>query len=356
MKNKTLTTRPILLCWIFIILLSNPLAAQQDSLTLFESLYGKEVPHFHIKTKLKQIIRKKAKKENHVGTLSYQDKNGQEQEYTIKIRARGNMRNKICFLPPLKIDFKKNDLVAAGIRGNFDDLKMVVRCKGSDDYEDYLLKEYLTYKLYNTLTDVSFRVQLIKLTLEDIEKKQKDIEAYAFLIESIEELAERVNGDIRKNLAFQDKHIDPISYDRMCLFEFMIGNADWHIFKQHNTKVVVLNEQKIIASIPYDFDFSAIVNTPYATPHTKLPINKISDRYYLGACRAEDAYDPTFKLFKEKKAAIKSIIEQFELLDQNSKESMLEYLNSFYEILDNPKDCKAKITNHCDKHIKVKFQ
>jgi len=196
MKYQILSATKLIISWLFIILLlnSNPLVAQKDTLTLFETLYGEKIPHIHIKTKLKQIIRKKAKKENHVGTLTYKDKLGQEQEYTIKIRARGNMRNKVCFLPPLKIDFKKGDLEAAGIRRDFDDLKLVVRCKNSDAYEDYLLKEYLTYKLYNTLSDISFRVQLIKLTLEDTEGKQKNIEAHAFLIENKDELAERVNG------------------------------------------------------------------------------------------------------------------------------------------------------------------
>jgi len=345
--------RKLVTCLLFLILLSNSIIAQQDSLTLFESLYGKEIPHIHIKTKLKQIIKKKAKKENHVGTLTYQNKDGISQEYTIKLKARGNMRNKVCFLPPLKIDFKKSDLASAGIRRDFDDLKLVVKCKSSDNYEDLLLKEYLTYKLYNNLTEVSFRVQLIKLTLEDVDGKQKNIEAYAFLIESLEELVERVNGQIRGTLSFQDKYLDPSSYDRMCLFEFMIGNADWHIFKQHNTKIIALNEQKIAVSIPYDFDFSGIVETPYATPHTQLPINHIKQRYYLGPCRDPDTLKPTFELFREKKSDLLATIENFEELNIKSRKSMLKYLNGFFEILDSPKACNNQIIKHCDKHIKV---
>lgn len=256
-------------------------------------------------------------------------------------------------MPPLKIDFKKGDLRAAGIRGDYDDLKMVVRCKGGDAYEDYVLKEYLTYKLYNSLTDISFRVQLIKLTLEDTEGKQKNIEAYAFLIESIEELAERVNGAIRVNDFLRDKFIHPASYDRMCVFEFMIGNADWHTVKQHNTKIIALRNPKIMVTIPYDFDYSALVETPYATPHTKLPINNLKDRYYLGLCRGENEYDSTFELFRTKKEEILATVEQFELLNERPKKSMLKYLNSFFEILDSPKQYNSQIVNHCGKHIKA---
>jgi len=353
MKLQKLPYKNFIISGLLLFFSTNPLICQQDSLTLFETLYGKEIPHFHIKTKLKQIIRKKAKKENHVGELTYQDKKGNSQEYTIKIRARGNMRNKQCFLPPLKIDFKKGDLRAAGIRGDFDDLKMVVRCKGGDSYEDYVLKEYLTYKLYNSLTDISFRVQLIKLTLEDTEEKQKAIEAYAFLIESIEELAERVNGKVRVNDFLRDKFVHPASYDRMCVFEYMIGNADWHTVKQHNTKIVALNDPKIVVTIPYDFDYSALVETPYATPHNKLPINNLKDRYYLGICRGENEYMPTFDLFRAKKTEMLAIVEQFELLPEKPKKAMLKYLNSFYEILETPKKYKSQIVEHCGKHIKA---
>lgn len=105
MKPKTSYFIKLTISSLFIIFAWHPLAAQQDSLTLFETLYGEKIPHFHIKTKLKQIIRKKAKKENHVGELTYQDKDGHQKAYTIKIRARGNMRNKQCFFAAFKNRF-----------------------------------------------------------------------------------------------------------------------------------------------------------------------------------------------------------------------------------------------------------
>jgi len=335
------------------LLLQNTLAAQKDSLTLFQSLYGEEIPHFHIKTNLWQIIRKKAKKENYKGVLTYEDADGNPQEWAIKIRARGNMRNKQCFLPPLKIDFKKRDLKTAGIKGKFDDLKLVVRCKGSNAFEDYVLKEYMTYKIYNILTEHSFRVQLIKLTLEDIEGRQKNMEAYAYVIESIEELAARVRAKIISHAFFKNQLLHSTSYDRMCVFQFMIGNADWHITKQHNTKIVGVKELNAAVAIPYDFDYSALVGTPYATPHTKLPIDDIRDRYYLGLCRETGAYDTTFDLYRTKKQEIIDYCHQFDLLKEKPKKAMLSYLNSFFEILDKPKAYQSKIVNHCDKHFKA---
>ena len=342
----------IILSLIFVTLTSASLAAGSDSLSLFQSFYTDEIPHFHIKTKLNLLIKQKSKKNSHAATITVSGADGRSQEYKIKIRTRGNNRNQICSIPPLKLDFKKRDLAAAGIKRDFDKLKLVVKCKSSDNYEDYVLKEYLTYKLYSTLTDVSFRVQLIKLTIEDVDRKHDSIETYAFIIESIEELAERHNG-IQRQQIFLEEHIDPSTYDVMCLFEFMIGNADWHIFKEHNTKLLILREEGIVVAIPYDFDYAALVNTPYATPHTKLPIYHLSQRYYLGPCREADAYIPIFELFKEKQTEMLSIVEEFEPLSNKHRKSMLNYLDGFYKILDNPKARNTQIIKHCNRHIKV---
>ncbi len=280
-----------------------------DSLTLFESIYGDSILQMHIKTNLRQIIKKKAKKEKHTGVLTYKDANGVEREWNIKIRARGNMRNKICFLPPLKLNFKKAELRAAGIQGMYDDLKLVVHCKSGKNYENYVLREYLAYKLYNELTDNSFRVQLVKLTLEDIEEKQKPIEIYAFLIEDVEEVAERMNGRVVVSKFFNHENIHPSTYDKMCVFQFMIGNLDWHILSNHNTKLLTNRALKSVVSIPYDFDYAALVGTPYATPHAKLPVENIQERFFLGLCRGEGMYEPTLQFFRDKKNPFSLFVE-----------------------------------------------
>ena len=49
--------------------------AQTDSLTLFQTLSSDAILEMRIQTNLRQIIKKKAKKENHAGVLTYQDSN-----------------------------------------------------------------------------------------------------------------------------------------------------------------------------------------------------------------------------------------------------------------------------------------
>ena len=61
---------------------------------------------------------------------------------------------------------------------------MVTHCQYGN--EDYLFKEYLIYKLYNVLTDNSFRVRLVKIEYINTHKKANPIKTYAFLIEPLD--------------------------------------------------------------------------------------------------------------------------------------------------------------------------
>ena len=50
-------------------------------------------------------------------------------------------------------------------------MKMVYACKRSNIGEEYVLKEYLTYKMYSILSELSLDVRLIDLTYLDIGRK-----------------------------------------------------------------------------------------------------------------------------------------------------------------------------------------
>ena len=105
---------------------------------------------------LTPILRKKEGKQfpaNFSTTLQ----NGTEINEPVLLEIRGHVRKEICYLPPLRIIFKSNDASRLKSLGT---LKLVSECKPSTLGEEYLLKEYLVYKMYNMLTDMSFRVRL----------------------------------------------------------------------------------------------------------------------------------------------------------------------------------------------------
>lgn len=351
MKNRTL----LFLGWVIFLTISfSQLKAQSATATtsIFESILSNEPLNIHIKTDLKTLIKKKAKKEKHIAELTYKDATGKEHKWDIKIKARGNMRNKTCFLPPLKIDFNKGALKNAGLSEQFDDLKLVVHCKNASVYDEYVMKEYLAYKMYNQLTDISFSVQLVNLTLEDITGKQKNIETTAFIIENDEEMATRLGGRVIQSKYGNQNALHPEKFDLMCLFQYMIGNTDWFILNKHNVRIVTAEGVKHPIAVPYDFDFAGMVGTPYAVVNEQLPFEDVQQRYYLGMCRPKGSMEASFQLFKEKKAAILALCES-ELLSEKSRKNIKFYLQDFYEILESPKSCERHLVEHCDKFIKV---
>jgi len=140
----------------------------------------------------------------------------------ISIKTRGNSRKEFCYFPPIKLKLKK---------ASFDDpyldlvknQKLVTHCKEGNNYEQALLKEYLAYKLYNVLTDKSFRVRLMDMQYIDSENKVKTSNHYAFLIEDIDILAERNNCLKIKQEKLDMSHIDTATMLQISLFQFMIG-------------------------------------------------------------------------------------------------------------------------------------
>lgn len=76
------------------------------------------------------------------------------------------------------------------------------------------------------------------------------------------------------------KAVEPNFYDQMCLFQFMIGNTDWYAYINHNMKVLAAKVFTVPVLIPYDFDYSGIVHTDYATPNNNYPLQHIKERFF----------------------------------------------------------------------------
>ena len=321
--------------------------------TLFDHLYQDEILELTLKTDLKNLIKEKSEKEKQPATLSITRPDGSSEEWEITVAPRGNMRNDICYVPPLKIDFAKGDLEKKGLTRKPDALKMVIECKTGGHYAGYVLKEYLAYKMYNIVTENSFRVQLGRLKITDSEGKHKDVETYTFLIEHEDELAHRLNGKAVDTRLLSERILEPEVFDQMCLFQYLIGNTDWHIKNLHNLKFFKVDQYDKLVTIGYDFDYSGLVGTSYAVPHEKLPITNVRERFFLGSCRDDGTYDATIELFQSKKEEITALCKNFPYLDEKAKKPVVSYIEAFFDILENPKKVKRMIVKHCNMHVKV---
>jgi hypothetical protein len=257
----------------------------------------------------------------------------------IQLAARGEFRRTTCLMPSLMLDFKNEK---APKLSSLKRLKLVCGCSGSKYDEELLLKEYLVYKIYNTLTDMSFGVRLAKVTYRDVQNKMKEYTQYGFLIEDLDDMAKR-NGcrEYKKQIQYASR-TDRAQTTLVSMFQYMIGNTDWSLPNNHNVRFIQLRTDSVSFPylIPYDFDYCGLVNAPYAIPQPEFGIEKVTDRYYRGLAREKVEIDGMVKLFKEKREIINSIIMNFEPLNKKVREEMVRYLDGFYADLDDSRKLK----------------
>lgn len=270
---------------------------------------------------------------------------------TIRMKARGEFRKRYCGFPPIKLNFKKAEFPVPAI-AELEKIKLVTHCKNGKTFQQYIFKEYLSYKALNKLTNNSLRVRLVHLTYVDSKGKKTPFERYGFLIEDIEQMADRVNAMEIEREGIHPEWTDRKTMTQIALFEFMIGNTDWSVSNLHNVKLIqdkdVTTEPKVYV-IPYDFDYSGIVNAIYAIPHESLNLKTVRDRIYMGYERSPAELQAEINYFLAKKMDIISLFEESPYLDASHKRESISYLEGFFSILENPKRIRLTIMDYAKK-------
>jgi hypothetical protein len=306
-----------------------------------------EILNISLAFDITQYKKKKMKEEYLTAVLTYHINNTDSIKKEIKLKTRGQMRKGICDYPPILLNFKKNDFKNTEL-SKIDKIKMVTHCERGN--EDYLFKEYLIYKLYNVLTDYSFKVRLVKIEYINTAKESKPVKTHAFLVEPIDMLAERTHSLPLNVAKLSQKSVSPEIMDRMAIFSYMIGNTDWSVPIQHNCKFLSslnLNMAGLAIIVPFDFDYAGLVDTDYAVPFEGLGLASVRDRRYLGICRSEAVFMNAIKEFTDKKEEFFRIINEFPLLKENEKKVMIRYLESFYSRIDKNKTLLYDMQNGC---------
>jgi len=285
---------------------------------------------------------------SHDALLTYFETDGDSVSIHVEIEARGNYRRSRdnCDFPPIRIMFPE-DTVTNTLFSGQDKLKLVTHCVDNRKiFSEYLLREYLAYRIYNLLCDESYKVRLARITYNDSEGKNKQLTRFAFFIEKTKHLASRIGG-IEIEFSGLAKEITDTELTLLfSVFQYLIGNTDWSIPGLHNVKLISLPGPKYIP-VPYDFDFSGHVGTHYAIPDPKIPIESIFQRLYRGPCVELDTILSILELFNSKKPEIYSLISDFEYMEKKEREKILRYYNKFYKTLNNDKKIKREFILNC---------
>ncbi len=338
-------------CWVLLWGMTVPVPIHTFGQSESYDIFASEAP---LKVSLsfdqKTLIKKKYKDDYHDAEFTYTLNDGTSRTETIRIRARGAFRKGHCRFPPLTLNFKKVEKENRFF-SHFNKLKLVTHCQKSPTYQQYVLKEYLIYKLFNQLTDYSFRVRLMEITYLDSQGKKDPLLQYGFIIESVKELAER-----HDSFEFEIEDIHPTlvedhQMNLVDLFNYMIGNTDFSVPHLHNLKLLKFNDFRKVEPIPvpYDFDYSGMVNAQYAIPDPILGIKKVTERVFWGFCQEALVFESNFMLIQNKREQLYKVLETFTLLGEREQKDMIRYMDSFFDVLDNEKIRSRNILQACRK-------
>lgn len=329
----------VLLALALLLMRAPALAQDAGEAAAWPLFQNQDTLRVRIEAPLRTLIRERSDTEYLDGTFAYTDASGNEVVLDLKLRARGRYRRQrsTCDLPPIRLNFKKKQVMGTEFAGQ-DKLKLVTHCEENRDrYEQYVLKEYLAYRILNTLTDASFRARLLRVDYVDTDRDNRVDTRYAFVIEDDELLAERIGATVVKTPGIQYGQLDAAQGALVALFEYFIGNTDFSMFAGarddnccHNV-VPFAKETDGYIPIPYDFDFSGFVNASYAEPNPKLPIRRVTRRLYRGMCEHNEHVDAALSLFREHESAIREMVSTMEGLDDKMRDEALRYIDGFYK-------------------------
>lgn len=258
----------------------------------------------------------------------------------ILVEKRGHFRSDFCYVPPVKLIFNYKD---SAVLYSLKSMKLVSECKVSQDHEQFLFKEYLAYKIYNLLCNKSFQVRLLNVKWEDTVGKKKTINEYGFLLEDLKDVATRNNCTEWKRNKLNTEQTDRRQMTMVAVFEYMIGNTDWAVTVEHNTRLILSKDDTLSKPyvVPYDFDYSGLVNTYYSIPDEKLEIESVTQRIYRGFPRTMSELQTVLDTFRMQKNNIYALINNFNYLTQRSKKEMIGFLGEFFAMIENPKLVKV---------------
>lgn len=303
----------------------------------------------------RSVKKDKAKDQLYPASLSYTGADGQQHSIEVEVAPRGLTRRvKVCDFPPLKVHFDKKKTKGTEFRGN-KSLKLVTYCHTNRKYEQYYIKEFLTYRIYNLITDYSFRVRPMVIEYKDSESKASPLTRFGFLIEDLDDVAERNDMEKLSIPKISYKDLDEETISHLSLFQYMIGNLDWAATDGpkedsccHNAKLIGKSNEAIPKyGIPYDFDSSGLVNAHYALPPPGLKVRNIRQRLYRGFCPFNDQIPHSVKMFNEKRTEILALFETNKHLNDKSRKAALAYIEDFYKTINDPKRLSKEITGKC---------
>ena len=342
-----------LLCAPIIFLLTWTATAQSDD-DISPLFAGDDLLNVRIIAPLTSIMFERDDVNYVPATFQYLDTAGQSIDLDIGLRTRGNFRRQKenCEFAPLRINFKESQ-VRETLFAHQDKLKLVTHCQDARAYQGNLLREYLAYRVFNNLTDASFRVRLLRITYVDTDSKVRETVKYGFLIEHKDRLAQRIHETLVELERVFVPDLQPAYTNLTSLFHYFLGDTDFSQIAAdpddyccHN-HVLFSSEDGSYFSIPYDFDMSGFVDATYSDPREQFDLRNPKPRWYRGWCTNNGQIPASVNVFDENREEIYALINDLELLSKYQRSSLTRFVDTYYASVETTKKIERNLVKDC---------
>jgi len=281
--------------------------------------------------------------------IIYRDADGSDNRLSVNIRTRGRWQSANCTFPALFVFFNPDQTKGTVFEGE-KMLPLTTHCKHNyQRYERYALVEYIAYRLYQLLTDYSLRSRLLHVTYVN-PKGGQSIKRYGFFTEHFDRLAARTDRTFHSEEQIDLYKTIPEEMATLALFQFMIGNLDWSAYESHNV-AYFRDLNGLTIPVPYDFDYSGLVNAEYAGPpkmlQESLHLKSTRQRRYRGFCWPGIDWSELFMTFQRVRSDVFLEVASTPGLSKAERNDVKNYLESFYKIIDSEQKRRKLIIESC---------
>lgn len=330
-----------------------PAAAQRAPAPLFRD---QSVVHLTIRGPIRDIARAAETSEApHNASLTLNGPAAETHAITLAARGRSRRRRDVCTFPPLRIVFPARPAATSLFAGQRR-LRLVTHCQSSESFTNYALLEYAAYRIQNVLTPLAAQVRLARIDYVDGGSDRPFLTRLGFFIEDMDDAARR-NGLVETNFPQRVlvAQLDNAAAARAAVFQYMIGNLDWALNAGpagepccHNVKLFApAGATAGLIAVPYDFDYSGLVNAPYAVPPAQVRVRNVRTRRYRGFCSHNQEAQAAAAEFLAARPRIIAALNAVPEMDDGPRRSATAFLERFFAEIATPQDVERNLLRSC---------
>jgi len=132
----------------------------------------------------------------------------------------------------------------------------------------------------------------------------------------------------------------------------MVGNLDWAMqagppgdYCCHNHMLIA--EAAGIVPVPYDWDFSGLVDAPYATAPDSINVTSVRQRRYRGFCRHNAEARAAIADARARQAPMMATFAAVPGMDPKTAKKATAYLGGFFADIATDASVEAKLIKTC---------